>query len=353
MRGKREMRNTRKNYTPFAAGMLTMVLLIGLISASFAANSDSKAPPSEGAQPAQVGVGIFLKQQIAPGETLTTEQDGTAPKVLSYADSKGKTHYYIEAAVVAELFDVTDGVNFHEEANQLEFGAKGRELRDKEGKPTGEMSWSPVTSSAQRHDFNLIASGKTDENGKMDPSTVVITSEGFPATHDDGISFERHSDGREPNPDPELQKEQWARRKSLLKDKPEYGKTGGMFTEVDPAEMNLGSISGRSMDGQEFKDKNNIEHTFAFTALLGKYAAITIENTGASEVQISVHRLQTVGHGMDVFSSIFLPAGGKITRVFRIDENKPLENQLQVQAKPLGPGGVSVKLTAEQYRSGR
>ena len=136
--GKREM---RKNYTPFAAGMLTMVLLIGLISASFAANSDARTPPSGGAEPAQVGVGIFLKQQIAPGETLTTEKGGTATKVLSYADSKGETHYYIEAAAVAELFDVTSGVNFHEEANQLEFGAKGRELRDKEGNPTGEMSW--------------------------------------------------------------------------------------------------------------------------------------------------------------------------------------------------------------------
>ena len=220
--GKREM---RKNYTPFAAGMVTTVLLIGLISASLAANTDSGPQPSGGVEPAQIGVGMFLKQQIAPGETLTTEKGGTAPKVLAYADSKGETHYYIEATAVAELFDVTYGVNFHEEANQLEFGAKGRELRDKEGNPTGEMSWSPVTSSAQRHDFNLIASGKTDENGKMDPSTVVIASEGFPATHDDGISFERHSEGREPNPDPELQKEQWARRKSLLKDKPEYGKS--------------------------------------------------------------------------------------------------------------------------------
>ena len=55
---------------------------------------------------------------------------------------------------------------------------------------------------------------------------------------------------------------------------------------------------------------------------------------------------------MDVFSSIYLPAGGKITRAFRIDENKPLQNQLELLAKPLGPGGVSVKLTAEQYRSG-
>lgn len=68
-------------------------------------------------------MGIFLKQQIAPGETLTTEQGGTAPKVLAYADSKGEPHYCTEAAV-AELFDVTGGVNFHEEANQLELCAK-------------------------------------------------------------------------------------------------------------------------------------------------------------------------------------------------------------------------------------
>ena len=294
---------------------------------------------------------MFLKQQIAPGETLTTEKGGTAPKVLAYPDNKGEVHYYIEATAVAELFDVTNGVNFHQEANQLEFGAKGRELRDKEGKPTGEQDWRPLYASAQRHDFNLYGSTEVGSDGKADPNSLVITSEGFPITGSSGASAGAHFNGRG-SVDPELQMEQWARRKSLLKDKPEYGKSFGMYTEVDPAEMNLGSISGRSMDGQEFKDENNIEHTFAFTALLGKYAAITIENTGASEAQIGIHRLQTVGHGMDVFSSIYLPAGAKITRAFRIDENKPLENQLQVQAKPLGPGGVSVKLTAEQYRSG-
>ena len=44
----------------------------------------------------------------------------------------------------------------------------------------------------------------------------------------------------------------------------EYGKTLGMYTEADPAEMNLGSISGRSMDGREFKDEYEIEHTFPY-----------------------------------------------------------------------------------------
>ena len=47
--GKREM---RKNYTPFVAGMVTMVLLIGLISASLAANTDSGPhPPAERSPP--------------------------------------------------------------------------------------------------------------------------------------------------------------------------------------------------------------------------------------------------------------------------------------------------------------
>ncbi len=334
--GKREM---RRNYTSFIAGMVTMVLLIGLISASFAANSDSKAPASGGVEPAQVGVGVFLKQQIAPGETLTTEKGGTAPKVLAYADSKGETHYYIEATAVAELFDVADGVNFHEEANQLEFGAKGV---DWEG--NGKLEWDALCS-RQRHDFNLH--GSTDENGNM-----VISSEGFEITGPNGASSNAYFDGRGPNPDPELQKEQWDRSKSILSAKPEYGRTLGMYTEVDPAEMNLGSISGRSMDRRAFQDEYIVEHTFAFTSLLGKYAAITIENTGTSEASIWVNRISTVGDYGEAFSSICLPAGGKITRAFLIDENQPVENQLQVLAKPLGPGGVSVKLTAEQYRSG-
>ena len=347
--GKREM---RKNYTPFVAGMVTMVLLIGLISASLAANTDSAPQPSGGAEPAQIGVGMFLKQQIAPGETLTTEKGGKAPKVLAYADSKGETHYYIEATAVAELFDVTNGVNFHKDANQLEFGAKCRVLRDNKGDPTGEEDWRPLYASGQRHDFKLFGSTDSGGAGKSDPSTMVISSEGFPATGSSGASSNMYSNGRGPNADPELQIEQWARQKSLLKEKPEYGQTFGMYTEVDPAEMNPGSISGRSMDQQTFQDEYEIEHTFAFTSMLGKYAAITIKNTSPAEARVYIERLNAVGAGKEGFSGIYLPAGASITRAFRIDENKPLENQLRVWVTPLGPGGVSVKLTAEQYRSG-
>lgn len=340
MRGKREM---KRNYTPFVAGMVTMVLLIGLISASFAASEkaagdNSGGGASEGAVPADVSIGVFLQQQIAPGEMLTTESGGKAPKVLAYADTKGETHYYIEAAAVAELFDVADGVNFHEEANQLEFGACGLDM-DRDGK----LEWDALTS-RQRHDFNVF--GSTDENGNM-----VISSEGFEVTGDNGAGASAFFDGR--GSTLEDLKEMWARQKSILSAKPEYGKTLGMYTEVDPEEINLGSISGRSMDRKEFQDEYIVEHTFAFTSMLGKYAAITIENTGTAEANIHVDRMNTVGDGGSAFTGIYLPAGAKITRAFRIDESKPVENLLRLTAKPLGEGGVSVKLTAEQYRSGK
>lgn len=330
--GKREM---RKNYTPFAAGMVTMVLLIGLISASFAANGDAKDQSSGGAEPAQIGVGIFLKQQIAPGETLTTEQGGTAPKVLSYADSRGETHYYIEAAAVAELFDVTGGVNFHEEANQLEFGAAPRKSKD------GQEDWSnELYTVRERTDFMLAV--VTDGKGNS-----VLTGGNLPSSS--GAHTITYTD----TPPEELPRI-WEKRKEYLQAAPEYGKTGGMFTEVDPAEINIGSLSGIAIKEREYKDPEEVDRTIHFTSRLGKYAAITIENTGASEAEIRVVRPCVVGSGSDSsFTSIYLPAGEKITRAFRIDENKPLENQLQVLATPLGPGGVSVKLTAEQYRSGQ
>lgn len=329
--GKREM---RKNYTPFAAGMITMVLLIGLISASFAANSDAKAPPSGGAEPAQIGVGIFLKQQIAPGETLTTEQGGTAPKVLSYADSRGETHYYIEAAAVAELFDVTGGVNFHEEANQLEFGAAPR-------KKDGQEDWSnELYTVRERTDFMLAVITDGKGNRVLTGGNLPSSSGAFTINYTDTPLEEKART--------------WEKHKEYLKAAPEYGKTGGMFTEVDPAEINIGSLSGIAIKEREYKDPEEVNRTIHFTSRLGKYATIIIENTGASEAEIHINRPCVVGSGSDSsFTSIYLPAGQKITRAFRIDENKPLENQLQVLATPLGPGGVSVKLTAEQYRSGQ
>lgn len=59
------------------------------------------------------------------------------------AEDCGHDFYYIEATAVAELFDVTGGVNFHEEANQLEFGAAPR-------KKDGQEDWSSGAQRAER-----------------------------------------------------------------------------------------------------------------------------------------------------------------------------------------------------------
>lgn len=323
MRGKREM---RKNYTPFVAGMATMVLLFGLVSASLAAND----PPAGDPQPGQVSVGLFGREQIAKGETLTTKQGGKAPKVLTYPDSKGETHYYLEATAAAELFDVAFGAHYHEELERLEFG--GNPVLDENGKP--KWGFTDVN-----HDFPVLLnpSGQMPAVGENIPVEVG----GFTVTVSSG-----------PYEGPGAE-ERWEKKRAKLPVKPEYGITHGMFTEVDPEEINLGSFSGKSMDQQQFQNPDEIEHTFAFTTLLGKYAVITMENTGSAEAMISLSRPYTVGRGEDnCFTFIRLPAGEKITRAFRIDETKALENQLQLNATPLGEGGVSVKLTAEQYRSG-
>ena len=331
MRGKREM---KRNYTPFAAGMVTMALLFGLIASSFAANNKDGEPAVSGAAPASIGVGVFLQQQIAPGEMLTTENGGSAPKVLAYADSKGETHYYIEATAAAELFDVSGGVHFREEANQLEFGAAPYENAD------GQMEWSNGLRVVRgRTDFLLaiVSDGKGNR---------ILTGGNVPGSS--GAKTILLADM-----EPEDRQAYWARHKSILADKPEYGVSGGMYTEVDPAEINIGSLSGVSIKDREFHSAEEIRETFFFTSRLGKYAAVTIENTGSAEAEIKIQRLHTVGDGGDTFTSIYLPAGEKITRAFRIDENKPLENQLQLKAAPLGEGGVNIKVTAEQYRSGK
>lgn len=339
MRGKREM---RKSYTPFVAGMATMVLLLGLVSASLAAGG----PPAGGPQPGQVSVGLFGREQIAKGETLTTRQGGKAPKVLTYPDSKGETHYYLEATAAAELFDVAFGAHYHEELERLEFGGKprvdenGEPYKDADGNPVLDENGKPKWSFTDvNHDFPVLLnpSGQMPAVGENIPVEVG----GLTVTVSSG-----------PYEGPGAE-EQWEKKRAKLPVNPEYGVSHGMFTEVDPAEINLGSFSGKSMDRQQFQDPGEIEHTFAFTTLLGKYAVITMENTGSAEAMISLSRPYTVGRGEDNgFTFIRLPAGEKITRAFRIDETKALENRLQLNATPLGSGGVSLKLTAEQYRSG-
>ena len=67
------MKNTvKKNYLPFAAGMLTMVLLAVLVSATLAKNETHSGQISPEVSYGQVGVGLFLREQVAARRGRTT-----------------------------------------------------------------------------------------------------------------------------------------------------------------------------------------------------------------------------------------------------------------------------------------
>ena len=118
----------------------------------------------------------------------------------------------------------------------------------------------------------------------------------------------------------EWENARWARDIQSTPLKPEYGVTCGMFTEADPAEMDLGSWSGTAIKDQfPESSESSLERTFAFTPYLGEYAAITIENTGISDVQIEITRPDTVGSCSGKFGTVRVPAGQKLTRAFRIN----------------------------------
>lgn len=101
----------------------------------------------------QACVGLFLREQVAAGESRATERGASVPKVLAYTGEKGEDHYCIEAETVAEIFGVAEGVHFREELNRIEFGAAPlrdavtqEPVLDEDGNP----GW---RTPGERHDF--------------------------------------------------------------------------------------------------------------------------------------------------------------------------------------------------------
>ncbi|MCI8398832.1 MAG: hypothetical protein HFF90_05475 [Oscillibacter sp.] len=347
------MKNTvKKNYLPFAAGMLTMVLLAVLVSATLAKNETHSGQISPEVSYGQVGVGLFLREQVAAGESRTTEKGASVPKVLTYTDEKGEDHYYIEAETVAKIFDVGEGVHYREELKRVEFGATPL-----------------VTVSSDEATFRV----------EIDGEPVEMEGNGEPALDEDGnprwwTAGERHDFrtmevdgvvigyGVSPGPggywykwrtnDVKRDKETWENLRARAPRVPEYGVKGGMYTEVDPAEVDMGSVSGISMDRKSFQDWEIVEHTFAFTPVLGKYGVITIENVSKADVYIYMSHPTVVGWQEEQFTCVCIPAGEKLARAFRIDdEADALKNEIYLKAMTLGEEGVDLLLSAEQYRN--
>lgn len=69
---------------------------------------------------------------------------------------------------------------------------------------------------------------------------------------------------------------------------------------------------------------------------------------------ILVHRPHSIGQDTgpeNNFSTVRIPAGGKLMRTFRMTDrgNAYLQNKLLVRASTVDGSAVSIRLTAEQY----
>lgn len=350
------MNKTKRNYIPFIAGMATVILLACLISASLAKEDPPAAQPQAEPQVqvqagdlrlarGEAGIALFGVERVAPGEKLKAENGAEIPAVLTYTDEKGDVHYYVEAKIIADILDVCYGANYHEPLNCVNFGAKP--LLKSDGtlsvKPNGEQAW--LTGDV-KSDIGYYLRRDGDEN---DPLIGIAGANGGAA------ALPRTAEEKAE----EAKRAEEHRQATPLK--PEYGVTCGMFTEVDPAEVDLASWSGTAMKDQKLRSQESgegttrkIEQSFDFTPWLGEYAVITIENTGAEDAWVHLRRPNTVGNRRyDTFSDLRVPAGQTLTRAFHIDENLPLENRLELYALAFTDADIELTLTAEQYRFGK
>ncbi len=348
------MGKTKKNYISFMAGMATMVLLACLISASLAEEEAPAAQPQAESQVrvqagdlrlacGEAGVALFGVERVAPGEKLKAENGAEIPAVLTYTDEKGEVHHYVEAGMIGDILDVAVGVTYHEDINCVDFGAKPF-VNDKGEigvKANGEPVW--LTG-----DVKCDIDYYTRQEGEGKPIGIArstsVSADLFRTAEEQAEDAKRAEEHRQSTPL-----------------KPEYGVTCGMYTEVDPAEVDLASWSGTAMKDRVFQSQRSregasatIEQSFDFTPWLGEYAVITIENTGTEDAWVHLRRPNTVGNRRyDTFSNLRVPAGQTLTRALRINEDLPLENRLELYALAFTDADIELTLTAEQYRFGK
>ena len=331
----------KRNYIPFAAGMATMLLLVGLVGASLAGETGKTAASQSGTLNGKVaygqaGVALLGKEQVPAGTTRTTAEGAQVPTVLTYTDEKGQAHYYVDAQTVAEVLDVAYGAVYREDLNCVDFGTKA--AADDKGTLLTNEDGSPVYWSAE--EFFQKTTMKNDDGTER----IVSIGDQKSQIQTGSVTISTGSKAQEE----ELQ----ARKERLMKTTtvPEYGVSQGIFTEVDPAEMDKASYLGRLVDGAVFQGQE-VDCTFSFIPEL-RYAALVIENTGKEDILVRVARPYTVGDDDQLFTQVRVPAGKTLTRAFRIEdgESGALRNKLAVEITSVGAEDVQVRLSSEQYR---
>lgn len=352
----------KKDSLPFAAGMATMMLLIGLVTGSLAAEDEEPIFVTTGGHPVETvsgqplkniygdraGVALFGWEQLKPGTTRTTEQGVEVPAVLTYVDDKGTAHEYIAVETVAEVLDVAMGVTWNEELKCVDFGSEIMTQGKDSVRFTAEPDFphqGTVTQDGSERVF--VGSGPVTYN--MNGVTITV-----------GGSVEEDLDSLPPDIRERQEARIKERNEKLRADTPltpEFGVTRGALTEVSVDEVDQGSYMGSFLDKELFQSENEVTHDFYFAPIAGTYAAVTVENLGGEDVLVRMERPCTVGDGPSqecMFTRVRIPAGKRLTRYFRLEDasNLALQSRLSLEAQALDNSEVQIKLSAEQYRSG-
>ena len=150
-----------------------------------------------------------------------------------------------------------------------------------------------------------------------------------------------------------------AERENVLK--PEYGKIVGGIEEIDPsaatAIINNPDHRTRNFARNmkvQFLDSDFSGLTMNCLSYAGPYVVFAVTNNGPRTVYSEVRRFVTISSGQhEDFTSVAIPAGETLTRVFRILDNaNPLQTTLEFDIDApvdLSPAENDIVISLLQY----
>lgn len=375
--------SVNKERVAFVAGMLCMVLLISGVGGSLAAEEPymevirtADHPAGELAAPAlekvyanQSGIALFGGEELAPGAVRTNGQGAEVPTVLTYVDDTGTANYYVSAEAMVELLDIAGGVVYNKELNCVDFGTtiqKGiglRDVPDGNSVKTETYPYEHFTSYEKwyKEQFSRDDQGKEIVVGVGDrqaESRTVQTSNGSSIVISswDGITKKGLENFGSEEQEMALQKSnENIQKRRTAGTTPSYGKSYGAYTEIDPAEVDLGTYMGAFLY-QESIQAEKISTRLEFAPFAGNCGLLIIENHGEDDILVDLSREKTIGgdYGTESFSGVRVPKGETLKRALRVEDvaSMELKNILRLDVESCDPDiPVKIVVSAEQYRS--
>lgn len=101
-----------KKYTPFVAGMLTMLLGISLVQGAYAVSGRVEYN--------QAGISLFGDDQVLAGESYEAPNGQMVPSVITYIDETGGKTNYLSIRQISEILDIP--VKWDSQNNRVNLG---------------------------------------------------------------------------------------------------------------------------------------------------------------------------------------------------------------------------------------